>query len=110
MGIIESIYNKLSKIGTINISPSKDEARLAVNDRASLRLLCGLFSNTPLKTYSQLSRFNFFKESLNNDIKEFKTLELYNQYKSELMLTIIERLKTNSKPIISLVDNEGLDN
>lgn len=110
LGIIESVYNKLGKIGTINISPSKDEARLAVNDRASLILLCSLFSNISLKTYSQLSRFNFFKESLDNDIKEFKTLELYNQYKSELMLTITSRCQTNSKPNLSLVDNEGLDN
>jgi hypothetical protein len=113
LGIIESIYNKLNKIGTINISPSKDEARLAINDRASLTLLCNLFSNYPLRTLSQSSRFTFLKESLSNNIKEFKTLELYNQYKSELMLDITERFKSNCKPGITLTDSpsgsEGLD-
>lgn len=109
LAIVESVHNKLNRIGTINLSPSKDEARLAVNDRASLMLLASLFSNYPLRTSSQLSRFTFFKESLSDNIK---LIELYNQYKSQLMLVITasDRLKSNSKLDALANNQEGLDN
>lgn len=108
--VIKNIYKNLNNVGTINISSSKSEVRLAVNDRAGLLLVCSLFDNYPLRTFSQLSRYLFLREGLNNNIKEFKTLELYNQYKSECMLSITEQLKSAKKPEMNLVDNAGIDN
>ncbi|KAL1997936.1 hypothetical protein VTN02DRAFT_409 [Thermoascus thermophilus] len=108
--LIKNISNELNNIGTINISSTKSEVRLAVNDRAGLLLVCSLFDNYPLITFSQLSRYLFLREGLNNNIKEFKTLELYNQYKTECMLSITEQLKSKKKLDINLVDNTGIDN
>ena len=102
--LIKTIYKNLNEIGTINISPSKPDVRLAINDRASLLVICRIFDNYRLRTGHQLSRYLFLKEGLENNIKEFKTLELYNNYKTERMLAISEQLKSEVKSDNKLAD------
>jgi hypothetical protein len=108
--LIENVYRKLNEIGTINLSPSKPEVRLAINDREGLLLICSLFDSCLPRTFSQLSRYLFLRESLSNNINEFKTIEFYNQYKTERMLSIIEQLKSVNKPDINLEGDAGIDN
>jgi hypothetical protein len=108
--LIEIIYKNLNNIGTINISQSKNEARLAINDYSSILFICNLFDNFHLRTFSQLSRFLFLREGLINNIKEFKTLDLYNQYKTECMLSVYEQLKHVVKSDDNLAGNLDIDN
>lgn len=108
--LIQIIYKSLNNIGTIRLSPSKLESRFAVNDYASLLLICNLFDNYPLKTFNQLSRYLLFRHGLLNNIKEFKTLESYNLYKAERMLSIDQQLNALSRSDINSVDNVDIDN
>ena len=78
LSLIKDIHNKLN-LGTVYESESKDDVRLAVNDKVGINKICKIFSMYPLLTMHQLTRFLLLKEIFNNDIKEFKTLDLFNQ-------------------------------
>lgn len=88
---------------------NKPDSRLAVNDKAGLlSLIHNVFDVFPLVTENQLIRYLLLKDGLVNNVKEFKTLEEYNYYKTERLLSIsrdnelkyrVERLlKASSMP------------
>jgi hypothetical protein len=86
--VIKDIKSKLNDIGTYNESKTKPEARLAVNDRKSLMSLIEIFNMFPLITQHQLKRYLLLKEYLLKDIREFKTLEDYNEFKDKTSLDL----------------------
>lgn len=68
---------------------NKPDSRLAVNDKAGLlSIIHNVFDVFPLVTKNQLIRYLLLKDGLVNNVKEFKTLEEYNHYKTERLLSI----------------------
>lgn len=98
---------------------NKPDSRLAVNDKAGLlSLIHNVFDVFPLVTENQLIRYLFLlkkkKDGLVNNVKEFKTLEEYNYYKTERLLSIsrdnelkyrVERLLKASSGCGADIDN-----
>lgn len=99
--IIQKIH-KLLQIGTIYISEAKSEARLAINDKVGITLLCNILSNYSLLTSYQLTRFLVLKKFLEDSIKEFLTLELYNEYKAIVESTIIKNILLDINLMLNL--------
>ena len=63
---------------------NKPDSRLAVNDKAGLlSIIHNVFDVFPLVTKNQLIRYLLLKDGLVNNVKEFKTLEEYNHYKTK---------------------------
>lgn len=105
--ILKEIKNKLNDIGTIYEYPVKPDSRLAVNNKAGLiYLIDNIFDLYPLKTKNQLTRYLLLKDGLLDNIKEFKTLQQYNQYKTERYLYVTEQVKS----INHNCENSDIDN
>lgn len=86
--LIKDIREKLNNIGTISEYLNKPDSRLAVNDKESLLyLIKNVFDVYPLLTSNQLVRYNLLKYELINNIKNFNTLEQYNNYKTNYLLS-----------------------
>lgn len=114
--IIKDIRNKLGGIGIIYNYKNRNETRLAVNDRKSLlSLIDNIFEVFPLKTKSQISRYNLLKHFLSNNIKEFKSLQDYNNYKSIVLCKINTELDNGENTslqkgsILAKADPSNLD-
>jgi LAGLIDADG endonuclease len=108
--ILKYIRNKLSNIGTIYEYLDKSDSRLAINDISGLLyLMNNVFDIYPLIVESQLTRYLLLRSGLINEVKEFETLEQYNQYKTKCLLSISEQIKSNNN-IKKLFDNSYLDN
>ena len=91
--LIKIIKNKLNNIGTIYRYHNKIDCRLAVNDISGLfYLMQNVFDKYPLIVENQLLRYLLLKNTLNN-IKEFKTLQEYNLYKANCLLSISKQTK-----------------
>ena len=113
--IIKNIKYKLNNVGTIYEYVNKPDSRLAVNDKAGLlSLIHNVFDVFPLVTENQLIRYLLLKDGLVNNVKEFKTLEEYNYYKTERLLSIsrdnelkyrVERLLKASSGCGADIDN-----
>lgn len=87
--ILKNIKDKLNNVGTIYEYMNKPDSRLAVNDKAGLlSIIHNVFDVFPLVTKNQLIRYLLLKDGLVNNVKEFKTLEEYNHYKTERLLSI----------------------
>jgi LAGLIDADG endonuclease len=91
---------------------------LAVNDKKSLLyLIKNIFDFYPLLTSNQSARYNLLKHGLINEIKKFSTLEEYDNYKTENLLSnlpqinLIELYKCNKLKIdnwiIGFINGEG---
>lgn len=78
--ILKNIQDKLNNVGTIYEYVNKPDSRLAVNDKAGLlSIIHNVFDVFPLVT----KRYLLLKDGLVNNVKEFKTLEEYNHYKTK---------------------------
>jgi len=111
--LIKLLHNNLN-IGVVNISDSRNDARLAINDKKGIIKICNYFDEYPLYTLNQNIRFNLLKEFIYDDISEFNSLELFNNYKDEKLLLIKNKLintSINSKDldnwIIGFINGEG---
>lgn len=81
--ILKNIKDKLNNVGTIYEYVNKPDSRLAVNDKAGLlSIIHNVFDVFPLQK-NQLIRYLLLKDGLVNNVKEFKTLEEYNHYKTK---------------------------
>ena len=88
LNIINTIHQNLNNQGTIYTFKDKPEVRIAINDRSGLESLTRVLDSFSLITEYQLSRYLLLKEYLTKGIKEFKTLEEYNEFKDGLNLNI----------------------
>src|ERR1700761_8181180 len=88
ISVIKNIKNNLNDIGTIYEYKNKLDVRMAVNDRKSLISLTEIFKIFPLMTQHQLKRYLLLREYLLNNIKEFKTLEEFNDFRDKTILDI----------------------
>jgi hypothetical protein len=109
VGILKNIKDKLNDIGVIYEYADKPDSRLAVNDKSGLLSLINVFDVYPLITKNQLIRYLLLKDGLINNIKEFKTLELYNQYKTERLLSISVDILLK-EGIEELFESSAIDN
>jgi hypothetical protein len=108
--ILKYIKNKLSNIGIIYEYANKPDSRLAINDIAGLfYLMDNVFDRYPLIVENQLIRYLLLKDGLINKIKEFKTLEEYNKYKTYCLLSISKQIESQNR-IEKLYENSYLDN
>ena len=116
--LIKDIREKLNNIGTISEYLNKPDSRLAVNDKESLLyLIKNVFDVYPLLTSNQLVRYNLLKYELINNIKNFNTLEQYNNYKTNYLLSntlqinLIELYKSDTLKIdnwiVGFISGEG---
>ena len=111
--ILKDIKNKLDNIGVIYEYKNKPDARLAVNDKLGLLYLINIFDLYPLFTKNQLMRYRFLRKLLVNDVKEFKTIEEYNYYKTEYLLSFQEseiELKNKKYKLLLSYNNDNKDN
>lgn len=83
--LLQSIRNNLNNIGTFYTYSTRDEVRIAVNDRPGLKALVDIFDLFPLITIHQYTRYCLLKEFLVNNVKEFKTLEEFNTFKDKCL-------------------------
>ena len=92
--LIKNIKSKLNNIGTIYKYHNKIDCRLAINDISGLfYIMQNVFDKYPLIVENQLLRYLLLKNMLINNIKEFKTLEQYNLYKTNCLLSISKQIK-----------------
>lgn len=105
LDLIKDIHRNLAELGVVHISRTKAEVRLAVNDNEGLLEIIRLFSYCPPFTSHQLSRFLWLKHGIENNIKEFKTLELFNQYRSEILPGILEQTNDLSSRKEEIINN-----
>lgn len=91
--ILIDIKNKLNDIGVIYKYKDRLEARLAVNDRSSLLYLINIFDLHPFLTNHQLLRYRLLREVLINEVKEFKKIQEYNDYKTKCLLLLESEIK-----------------
>ncbi len=105
--MIKDIQIKLKGIGSIYEYTNKPDSRLTVNDKQGLLyLIKNVFELNPLLTKNQLIRYQLLKEGLINHINEFKTLEEYNNYKSERLLYITKKVEIKKSLFTELdIDN-----
>ena len=113
--ILKDIKNKLNDIGTIYEYKDKPDSRLAVNDKSGLLYLINIFDLYPLLTKNQLIRYRLLRECLINDVKEFKTIEEYNDYKTKCLCLLFQESETELKNRIDKLsscvgENGQLDN
>jgi hypothetical protein len=113
--ILKDIKNKLNDIGTIYEYKDKPDSRLAVNDKSGLLYLINIFDLYPLLTKNQLIRYRLLRECLINDVKEFKTIEEYNDYKTKCLCLLSQESETELKNRIDklsscVAENGQLDN
>ena len=87
--ILIDIKKKLNDIGVIYKYKDRLEARLAVNDRSSLLYLINIFYLYPFLTNHQLLRYRLLREVLINEVKEFKKIQEYNDYKTKCLLLLV---------------------
>lgn len=88
LDIINTIHKNLNNIGTIYTYKNRPDVRIAINDRLGLNSLIKTLEGFPLITERQLIRYLLLKEFLTKEIKEFKTLEEFNEFREGLMLSI----------------------
>jgi hypothetical protein len=76
----------LGNIGVIYEYKNKPDCRLAVSDKKGLLYLFNtVFDVFPLLANNQSIRYNLLKNGIINEVKKFKTLEEFNNYKSEYL-------------------------
>lgn len=81
--LLKEIKQILNGVGIFYEYENKPDSRLAVNDTTGLLYLIeNVFDQYPLKTKNQLVRYLLLKDALINKVKEFKTLEEFNEYKT----------------------------
>jgi hypothetical protein len=84
--LIKDIQQILDNVGVIYEYLNKPDCRLAVGDQKGLfYLIENVFDVYPLLAHNQLMRYNLLKNGLINEVKKFKTLEEFNEYKSEYL-------------------------
>ena len=106
--ILIDIKKKLNDIGVIYKYKDRLEARLAVNDRSSLLYLINIFDLYPFLTNHQLLRYRLLREVLINEVKEFKKIQEYNDYKTKCLLLLESEIKQkNSIENIILLTKNG---
>lgn len=113
--ILIDIKKKLNDMGVIYKYKDRLEARLAVNDRSSLLYLINIFDLYPFLTNHQLLRYRLLREVLINEVKEFKKIQEYNDYKTKCLLLLESEIKQKNPPrieniILSTKANGELDN
>lgn len=86
--LLQKVHDNLNNIGTFYEHKTKEEVRIAVNDRSGLMTLIDIFDTFPLVTIHQHTRYNLLKEFLVNNIKEFNTLEAFYLYKDKCLYNI----------------------
>lgn len=106
--LLHDIRSKLNNVGVFHLSKTKNDARIAVNDRAGLKYLIGVFDMFPLVTIHQYTRYCLLKNYLLNDIKEFKTLNEFNEFKENYLSNIDLSSKMLSE-LDSQIDSGLLD-
>lgn len=91
--LIKIIQENLGNIGVIYEYENKPDCRLAVSDQKSLLYLIeNIFDVYPLLSYNQFMRYSLLKNVIKKQVKQFKTLEEFNEYKSDYF-------KSNSRQI-----------
>jgi len=104
--ILKDIQNKLG-IGVIYEYYNKPDCRLAVNKKSDLLyLINNIFDKYPLITKNQIIRYHLLKNGIINEVTEFKTLEEYQEYKTNSLLSITELLNSS----IDEFKNLNIDN
>jgi hypothetical protein len=84
--LIKDIRQTLGNIGVIYDYKNKPDCRLAVSDKKGLLYLFNtVFDVFPLLANNQSIRYNLLKNGIINEVKKFKTLEEFNNYKSEYL-------------------------
>lgn len=102
--IIKDIKNKLG-VGVIYEYKNKPDCRLAVNKKSDLLyLIDNIFDKYPLITKNQSIRYYLLKNGIINNIVEFKTLEEYENYKTNILSSINDKIDLQNNKNIS-IDN-----
>jgi len=87
--LIKDIQCKLDNVGVIYEYANKPDCRLAVGDKKGLLYLIeNVFDVYPLLSNNQFMRYSLLKNGIINEVKKFKTLEEFNNYKSEYLGSI----------------------
>lgn len=90
--LVKNIQNKLG-IGRIYVYENKLDCRLAVNKRSDLvYLIDNVFDKYSLLTKHQLIRYLLVAYGVHNSIREFKTLEQYQYYKSQVLASVTKQV------------------
>lgn len=111
INIIKDIKKKLNNIGTIYEYVDKADSRLAINDIPGLfYLMNNVFDTYPLIVENQLVRYLLLKDGLINRVKEFKTLEQYNQYKTKCLFSIYKQIESEESRIEKFLKTSYIDN
>lgn len=106
-GILKDIQEKL-RVGVIYEYKNKPNCRLAVNKKYDLLyLINNVFDKYPLVTKNQSIRYHLLKNSIINNIVEFKTLREYQDHKINSLSYFIDQanLQNNNK-----FENLNIDN
>lgn len=107
--LIKSVQKRLGDIGSIYQYENKPDVRLAVNDRQGLLyLINNVFNEYSLITKHQLIRYHLVRKGLTDGITEFKTQDLYNKYKSGILLYILNQIEGENR--LCRVGDSGIDN
>ena len=107
--VIKSVKENLNNIGVIYKYDNKSDVRLAINSKSDLLyLINNVFDIYSLITKHQLVRYSFLRSTLINEVKEFKSTKLYDEYKSE-SLSVLNKINTNHN-LESIFNNPYLDN
>lgn len=93
--IIRTVHQTLNKLGTIYSYKDKPDVRLAINDRSGLKTLMERLEDYSLVIEHQISRHMLLKRFLMEDIKEFKTLEEFNECKERILLDVQGTINKN---------------
>lgn len=97
--LIKDIQIKLG-IGKIYVYNNKPDARLAINKKSDLiYLIDNTFDKYSLITKHQKTRYLLFRDIIKNNIKEFETLEQFNEYKSKTLEFITTQVESKDNVI-----------
>lgn len=111
INILKDIKDKLSNIGTVYEYVDKADSRLAINVIPGLfYLMDNVFDTYPLIVENQLVRYLLLKDGLINRIKEFKTLEQYNQYKTKCLSSIFKQIESPENRTEKFFKSSYIDN
>lgn len=101
--LLQGIRSILNNIGTFYTYNTRDEVRIAVNDRPGLKALVDVFDLFPLITIHQYTRYCLLKEFLVNNVKEFKTLEEFNIFKDKCLgnIDLASKVISNLESLIT---------
>jgi len=87
--LIKDIQCKLGNVGVIYEYSNKPDCRLAVGDKKGLLYLIeNVFDVYPLLSNNQFMRYSLLKNGIINEVKKFKTLEEFEDYKSKYLASI----------------------